>query len=702
MNAPANIPSPKQIRRDLLANRYEPVPICGKFPRYGDWSNGAITDARLSQIETTYPDHTNTGIRTGHCAAIDIDLTVVAHVAEIESEIVAAIGETTLRRVGSKGCLLCYFNRSPIRKITIGTKEKRLVEILGEGQQFAAYGVHPDTGMPYEWPNDFFAGEPLQTPLNQLPEVTPDTLREVARKITEKLSALGYDGVTMREAGASAEPSAPSPASGLPVAADAVEAMLGAIPPSCDRNRWLTVCGGLCSAPVNDPDFDGLALFTRWSRGDLHDGKTPTNFEGEEDCTSEWQRDQEKRANGETVPPFGALVNLARENGYAGPSHSENLQDVFAHIIGSQANAIGPVLFSNVLSREVPPVQELIAGLIEKGTVTFLSAPGGSHKSRLAVQWGLSIDAGVPIFGRAVERSHFVYVSYEDHADEVARRAQAIARRLSLDTHSDGQFWDLSGKDAPLAVVFESGECETRPFWDALRDHLKARTGHKFVVIDSTYNALRFAGAAKINEGAVMAGISLLQRFCDETDCTMLVLWHPSQAGQERGDASGWSVAWHNAPRARLSITPVKDVEDAFELRVEKRNHGPKGKPLTLHWSDGVLLPRTEIAMVEQEGHLRRAIVRVAVAAAEQGMPIQVQRRSLKWQLDEVEREIGRRPTEREVKEALAAAMPAGLLRYVKGSKDRMAGYYPVDQHQAEELAREAKRKSATEGGGEV
>jgi len=217
--------------------------------------------------------------------------------------------------------------------------------------------------------------------------------------------------------------------------------------------------------------------------------------------------------------------------------------------------------------------------------------------------------------------------------------------------------------------------------------------------VDSCYNFLRFVGSAKVNEGAVNSAIGALQRFCLECDCTILMLWHPSQAGQERGDASGWSVAWHNAPRQRLSITAVKDVDDAFELKVEKRNHGPKGQAMTLYWSDGVLLPRTEVAVTEQKDHFVRAVVRVATMAAQAGAPIQVQRRLLGWHLDEIAKDIGRRPSERDVKEALAAALPAGFLRYVRGSTQRVAGYYPADESKAEELARAAKQEQSNTGG---
>jgi len=292
----------------------------------------------------------------------------------------------------------------------------------------------------------------------------------------------------------------------------------------------------------------------------------------------------------------------------------------------------------------------------------------------------------------------FVYLSYEDHADEVARRAQAMTHRLNLPS-GNGRYFDLSQRDAPLAVVEESGECRLQPFYDELSAFLRSIPGHKFIVADGTYNVLRFAGAAKINETSVMAAITCLQRLCDETDSTMLALWHPSQAGQERGDASGWSVAWHNAPRARLSLTAVKDSEDAFELRVEKRNHGAKGKPITLHFDNGAMLPRSEAAEGDQGAILTRACVRVACMAAEVGAPIQMNNsRLVKWQLDEIEHDIGRRPTQREVKDALAAALPAKLLIYIRTSRHRVAGYYPPEEGRAHELAREAKALQASGG----
>jgi RecA-family ATPase len=195
---------------------------------------------------------------------------------------------------------------------------------------------------------------------------------------------------------------------------------------------------------------------------------------------------------------------------------------------------------------------------------------------------------------------------------------------------------------------------------------------------DSTYNVLHFRGSAKIDEGAVKSGIEFLNRLCDETDTTMLALWHPSQSGQQRSDASGWSVAWHNTPRARLSLTPDKGSEGVYELRVEKRNNRPKGKPVTLYWSDGVLLPRTEMQNAEQSSLFTDACIKVALQAAEQDAPIQNQRHLRGWMIDRIEQAAGFKPSERQVKEELPRLLSVGKLRNQKGHGKQMAGYFPV------------------------
>src|SRR5205085_3812149 len=66
---------------------------------------------------------------------------------------------------------------------------RTLVEILGKGNQVVGYGIHPETGNPYEWVGD---SEPLLTSFGDLPAVTPNQLRSLAEAIREECARLGY------------------------------------------------------------------------------------------------------------------------------------------------------------------------------------------------------------------------------------------------------------------------------------------------------------------------------------------------------------------------------------------------------------------------------------------------------------------------------------------------------------------------------
>lgn len=381
------------------------------------------------------------------------------------------------------------------------------------------------------------------------------------------------------------------------------------------------------------------------------------------------------------------------QNDFGARAHKP-LAETFKGIQLPAPGLLDSTSLTHILTCPTRPVQEIVPGLIEKGVATFLAGPGGSNKSRLGLQFGLCIAAGINVLGRPVEHCAFVYVSSEDPSDEVARRAQAIATMLHIPADkARGLYVDRQGKDSALVEMSEGGGFKLLPFYDQLVAALKAIPGHKVGVLDSCYDFVRFLGKAKIDEGAVNTFIKVvLQRLCDECDATIIVIWHPSQAGMERGDASGWSVAWHNAPRARLSLLPVKDTENAFELKVEKRNHGPKGSPVTLYWSSGALLPQSDVAVADRTKAFHDAVVRVAIDAAMSGQPLQQIRRVQGWQLKQIRDAAGYTPKQIDIKERLSYALQVTKeLCYVQGDKYRLAGYYPRDPEQAQELAKAAK-----------
>jgi hypothetical protein len=83
---------------------------------------------------------------------------------------------------------LLFTTDNPIKKIMVKLRApddppdldqpRNGLEFLGDGQQLAAFGIHPDTGNPYEWPN----GEPGDVPRNALIKVSVKIAREVIKQ----------------------------------------------------------------------------------------------------------------------------------------------------------------------------------------------------------------------------------------------------------------------------------------------------------------------------------------------------------------------------------------------------------------------------------------------------------------------------------------------------------------------------------------
>jgi hypothetical protein len=182
-----------RFRWSLLQNGYEPIPIKGKRPWIDGWTSGDIDLERIVRETILHLDHRSTGLRTGSLVGVDIDLHDDEHANIIREVVEDTVGATPLHRRGSKGAMLCYRKAgTPIGKITIRDPDadKALFEIFGQGGQFVAYGIHPDTSRPYEWLTP--GQEPLLVPLSELPEVSTEMLHELRGRVSEQLVELGY------------------------------------------------------------------------------------------------------------------------------------------------------------------------------------------------------------------------------------------------------------------------------------------------------------------------------------------------------------------------------------------------------------------------------------------------------------------------------------------------------------------------------
>src|SRR6516165_10471503 len=187
-----NAISARRIR--YIKAGYEPIPCIGMRPAPAKWPTIAIDIDTPINWDVTYPDATNTGIRTRHAPAVDIDIYDAAMAERIEDVLRATVAqETLIKRIGKPPKRLIPFRcETPFNKIKVNFKAPdgtiHKVEVLGDGQQYIAEGIHPDTGQPYIWEG----GELISVARSHLPLLDEATARHFIAEVSSTLRSAGW------------------------------------------------------------------------------------------------------------------------------------------------------------------------------------------------------------------------------------------------------------------------------------------------------------------------------------------------------------------------------------------------------------------------------------------------------------------------------------------------------------------------------
>lgn len=173
----------------LVKNGYRIVPIAPgtKVPPFDDWQKLRATTGMVERWIKDDFGRMGVGIMTTDTPAIDLDIEDEVVADEVEAWIVENIGAAPIRYGNGAKRLLLYRTDEPFRKIYtplyIGEFDfKCKVEVLGDGQQFVAYHIHPDTNLPYRWTT---TEEPINTVVADLPVLT----REKAQQFVDWFNA---------------------------------------------------------------------------------------------------------------------------------------------------------------------------------------------------------------------------------------------------------------------------------------------------------------------------------------------------------------------------------------------------------------------------------------------------------------------------------------------------------------------------------
>jgi len=268
----------------LFEKGYEPIPITPgyKYPRgLKEWQNTKITPDQIKEWNSNSYADAGIGIRTAKTPAIDIDVQhddVVCRTIEM-IEMVMGHPHPILRIGLPPKVLLPCRTDHPFRKLVSSKyrspdgREHKL-EILGKGQQFVAYGIHPDTRKPYVWDGPL---ELLDFHRNELPLLTSELAQKIIRIFeTEIIPAdwepvSGADLTNSKEIGCNGEEIDPF-VNMVPRGDFTIEDLcndLAVLDPNMTRQGgWLQVGFGIYHQ-FADTDYEEEAkrLFDEWSQG---------------------------------------------------------------------------------------------------------------------------------------------------------------------------------------------------------------------------------------------------------------------------------------------------------------------------------------------------------------------------------------------------------------------------------------------------
>ncbi|GCA51773.1 hypothetical protein KGO5_04230 [Sinorhizobium sp. KGO-5] len=185
--------TPLAIRTALFANGYSPVLARGKISDVAGWRTPVSSAEEISTLTAANPTYTNTGVLCGSVVAVDIDAQDPDTAAALTAMADLLPGaHIALRRVGKAPKVMLLFRATEVRK-KLSTAEytvnglKCQVEVMGDGQQIVGFGIHPETHRPYEW----IGPSPLDVPLSELPEITPEAIDGFVAEATDYLNAHG-------------------------------------------------------------------------------------------------------------------------------------------------------------------------------------------------------------------------------------------------------------------------------------------------------------------------------------------------------------------------------------------------------------------------------------------------------------------------------------------------------------------------------
>lgn len=547
--------APTLQRLKLRELGYAPVPVYGKSPVLKDWTNvaPAADEAAIRAWESDYTYALSTGI-VHHAGvyALDVDCTDRAVVAALHKAIRKALPGAPLR-IGNTP-KAAYFFRGVDELASLHTQvplrwtdqagELHQLEVRGLGGQTLAFGIHPDTGRPYTWPQGELAEAsklPTLSTFAELDNLLAELRAEVAAHTPGASWQAGRNTTTPAASG-----SGGTSTHGTKATPEFVEALLHELPnPDLPWDDWfhgvlLPVKGALKGVA---PD-DGYALFEAWSaKSTRHD---PAG------CQRWWNSVDPRGERG-----IGSLVKAVKDAGAWTAQLDDELtkalarlkpkpQDEFSVVPGAttspapalpKVSRLEPIL--GPFTKPPPPRPRLYGNHVLRGAMTLLGGRGGVSKTNLALTEACAMVSGQKLLWDRVwlPGLRVLHLNRDEDQDELTRRLLGISLRYQLGPKELGGLLAFGRDRLPSSFRLVSGASQPEIDLESISwlvDLLK-RWKADVLQIDPLVS---FVSGETNDHFALLAGA--LQRVMNATGVSVYVLHHIRKSGGGGGgDDSG-------------------------------------------------------------------------------------------------------------------------------------------------------------------
>ena len=261
----------KEFGHRLVDQGYEIVPLKKgkKFPMITGWQDIRATHEDVDKWLGNGHADGGVGVLCRSTIAVDIDCLDAKVNYDLLHWLKANVGDAAVRIGQKPKCILPFRVEGSFSKIrsaeysdAVGTKHA--VEVLADGQQFVAFGIHPNTNEPYKWVKGLSIADIKQS---DLPVITRD--QAVAFVAYFEELAGNQEGWELARVGASQTAAETDPddlswiRSKMDVSEQDVHEMLKSIDPDSHHDEWVKI-GMALHHHYNGEDI-GCDIWDQWS-----------------------------------------------------------------------------------------------------------------------------------------------------------------------------------------------------------------------------------------------------------------------------------------------------------------------------------------------------------------------------------------------------------------------------------------------------